>query len=376
MLLAMKDIQLLPVSTTSVLWPGKNSVTYNPSYIWGIFKKKASGVPLAESEVSALWDFYISIGIIVIKDIYPHEPVIYKKGEGVIRGNDQLDELSEIIARMDEYYEKDLPKRVLNHFPTCPNSESENRIFHSHFKKKARQIWIDIYRKKKKDPVSRIIDQLNDRLPTVGTTGLEEKDETYSSDMLYCQSALESFFSSRELFEEFQNRCGSKLQTRLLEAAILGHLKKGNVKPLTDILSVLLRNSGYTLLEQDAQETLYQLFICGSSKPVHPEIQVKRRVNPDQIKIGLLLALEPQFTDVFIKDLKKEGKTIGLSKDLIISNLEKEDRKKLYKGIGNIGHETWELLELAEYIQRVFVLLPPDEQAKMNTLIEELTINY
>ena len=369
----METTRFIPVETTSRLFGGKNSVTYNPTAVWGIFKKIASGLPLTPRETAELWDFFVSIGILIIKEIYPSEPAIYKSGQGIIQGQDQVDEMMDIIEGMNNYFTKDAQKRVINHFPTCPVTDSEKQRFHAHFKKKGKLKWIDDYRKRKNDPLARRIAELNDRLPAA--VGVDDSEDS-EWDGVICNQPFETIFANSSLYSSFMQRYEPVLHKAIIKESICGHLQQGNNKQIIEILSVLLSRSGYKVAEGNGSDSGFALVVRGSSKPIHPDLSKKDQIDSDQIGLGIVIALKPQVTKEIVGSLRSEAAAKGLTKALVISDLSKPERESLRHGIGTDGLEAWDLLELAEYIQRTFKTLDPEEQSRVNVLIESLTTGY
>ncbi len=167
--------KLIPVKTAVGLW-GKTSIIVDVGKIWKIFDKIAKGTALSPDDIAELFDFFLSIGIVVNRSIYPDKAVIYNPKTGTMTNDHQIDELMLAIECVFKFYTSDPQIRVIDYFPTEPSDESMKRRFYAHVRTKLRNCWIDVLRKMKNDSLDRILEKLNESFSD-GEDGLKRKHE-------------------------------------------------------------------------------------------------------------------------------------------------------------------------------------------------------
>jgi hypothetical protein len=212
---------LVPASTSKHMW-GKTSLVVDHQTVWKIFKKISDGQSLKNDETAVLFDFLLSIAIIVNKKYYPTERVSYNSKTGEYANLEQIDELMCAIEKTLVYYTKDAGNTVIKHYPEIPNTESLERRFYAHFRKKLSQTWIDCVRKDMNDPLRRRLEEI-----TAGFTddedGLRRKQElAKEAGILHAgradESTLETYaeleFSSEKMKRKYEEKV-AELKTRL-----------------------------------------------------------------------------------------------------------------------------------------------------------------
>ena len=170
-----KTIGLVPYSTTKKIF-SKDTVTYEPADIWRIFDDAAKENELSKKDVDALFDFFLSMGIIVNKKIYPKEKVYFDSEQGAFINGHQIDEMMDVISKAYGYFTADPVKRVISYYPTAPSDVSEERRFHAHFRNKVKNLWVDVLRKNKNDALDRRIAALNEAF-TDDDIGMKKREQ-------------------------------------------------------------------------------------------------------------------------------------------------------------------------------------------------------
>ena len=156
-----RQTELIPYSTTKKIF-GKSSVTYKAADIWKIFDEAAKNQGLHKEDNDALFDFFLSMGIIVDGKMYPKANVYYDSEQGTFINGHQIDEMMDVIAAAYKYFTAEPQKRVISYYLTAPSNVSEERKFHAHFRNKVKNLWIDVLRKNKNDALDRRIAFMNE----------------------------------------------------------------------------------------------------------------------------------------------------------------------------------------------------------------------
>ena len=170
-----KQTELVPYSTIKKIF-GKSSVTYKAADIWKIFDKAAKNKSLSKTDTDALFDFFLSMGIIVDSKMYSKENVYYDSEHDTFINGYQIDEMMEVIAAAYRYYTADPQKRVIGYYPTVPSNVSEERRFHAHFRNKVKNLWLDVLRKIKNDALGRRIAAMNEAF-TDDDIGMKNREQ-------------------------------------------------------------------------------------------------------------------------------------------------------------------------------------------------------
>jgi hypothetical protein len=115
-------------------WYRIRDVHYDPVEVWSTFQS-----PNSDRSRDVIGGFFTRIAVLALWKLFPSKPA----------DNRQEDYLADILAHLYIYFMKDIEKRVLSYFPNPPTTLSLQKRFHAHFLNKAKNIFVDLYRKEK-----------------------------------------------------------------------------------------------------------------------------------------------------------------------------------------------------------------------------------
>lgn len=375
----MSNLKLIPISVTSKIF-SKTTVSYSSAAIWKIFDDLNSGKVLTQPEIDTLFDFFLSIGILVIKDKYPDKVVIYTEKDGFLKHDNQVDEIMIIIEKMYNYF-VDKPERVVGpkYFPTCPVTTSERRRFHSHFKSKAGNIWTDNYRKEKKEALGRVITNANERYGE-GYDANKKREKIYTEAMTSKTEILnfESYdinlleiCESGEIFDLIKVKATKILQNMNLKVALRNNLPKLSYGDLSFIIKLIFQNMGFKISLIDYTNNYF--IIEGPKGSIYrglldSEITETRAVS--------IICNSPTEEDLY--NLDDFRKLRGANSIFLISTETESDNFRSFRRKNRkiSNYAIGDLLDLVDLIVREFDNLPQIEKDRLEELIQNLASDF
>jgi len=387
-----KPLFFLPPGVTQQIFR-KSSVSYTAKNIWALFDKLAKGGTLTRPESDMLWDFYLSISIIMIKERYPSERVDYQPSKGFIKGQNQIDELMDVVEGMVEYFGADPLKRVTGHYSTAPTTVDEERRFHAHFKKKAKQLWLDGLYKRIKDPLQRRVAEMNVRKSFTdpkGSTSVDGSDfnsddesvpydagESYQSEQGFGLPRMEDWFSDQTLYSYFNTAVES---TRT--AHLTNELKKRVIRSLSErdmaqIVQTLL--AGKVSEPTGRHDDPVDFYFEGTPGHIF-NLEPAKGESSTRVAKGVLLS-RTQITGSKAREVKRSlekrdsNHLVAISLFAIETGADALDAEA-QDVLERVDLEVIDLLLLAELIQQGFSRLSPDLQEKLNKQIEVMVKEF
>jgi hypothetical protein len=142
---------------------GVTTLIFDAIPVWKAFHKLATTGSWTKAESDCVFDALLKIGILLERQMYPTSYVTYNPKTGVVTNAHQIEEMMDAVLCAFEFYKADANKRIISYFPppglTTPDLQ---RRFYAHLRTKISQCWMDVFRKKKNDPMAKVLKELNE----------------------------------------------------------------------------------------------------------------------------------------------------------------------------------------------------------------------